>query len=83
MDVSVRTPRQEEESARVLTGFTGQSLPGRAPRHGRGKSGGLPPAGRGAHLHTLADADAVGPFPIWLESGSRVLTGLLSCVGFS
>ena len=47
MNVSVRTPRQEEESARVLTGFTGQSLPGRAPRHERGKSGGLPPAGRG------------------------------------
>ena len=83
MNVSVRTQRQDKESARVLIGFIGQSLPGRAPRHEWGKSGGLQPVGRGAHLHTLADAEAAGPFSIWLESGSRVLTGLLSRVGFS
>ena len=39
--------------------------------------------GRGAHLHTLADAEEAGPFSIWLESGSRVLIGFLSRVGFS
>ena len=38
---------RDKESARVLIGFIGQSLPGRAPKHERGKSGGLQPAGRG------------------------------------
>ena len=32
----------------------------------------------GRHLYTLMDAEVVGPFHIWLESGSRVLIGLFS-----
>ena len=82
-DDCVRMPRQDKESARVLIGFMGQSLPGRAPRHEQGKSGGLQPVGKGAAPIYPGDTEAAGPFRIWLESGSRVLIGLLSRVGFS
>ena len=43
----------------------------------RGKAGVCNLREVGRHLYTLADAEVAGPFHIWLESGSRVLIGLL------
>ena len=68
-DICVRTLRQDEESARVLRGFIGQSLPGRPPRREQGESGSLQPAGRRATLIYPGGCGRGGTFPYMVRIG--------------